>query len=60
MLAIEAGERAIIRVAARLMTAALCVPGKLAVMGKDGASAMSSPNTLSQVATQIPRVMHVT
>ena len=48
------------RVPAKLMMAALCPLGKLAVMGKVGASAMSNPKTLSHVARQTPRVMHVT
>lgn len=56
----EAGERAIMRVLAKLMMAELCLLGKPAVMGSDGATAIKPPNTLNHVARQIPSVMHVT
>ena len=56
----DAGERAIISVAARLMTPNVCLGVKPAVMGRYGAISSSATNTKAHVATQIPRVMHNT
>jgi hypothetical protein len=56
----EAGDRAIMSVLARLTIAAVCPVGMPAVMGSWGARAMSMPNTATHVKMQIPRVMYVT
>lgn len=56
----DAGDLAIIRVAARLTIAALCLTGMSAVIDSCGASAISMAKTDSHVKAQIPSVMYVT
>ena len=57
---IEAGDLAIMSVPAKLATAARCLLGRSAVMGKYAASPSSSPLIETHVARHTPMVMYVT
>lgn len=57
---IDAGDLAIMSVPAKLATAARCLLGRSAVMGKYAANPSSSPLIETHVARHTPMVMYVT
>ena len=57
---IEAGDLAIMSVPARLATAARCLLGRSAVMGRYTANPSSNPVMVTHVARHTPMVMYVT